>query len=55
MSGLERRTTAELYASDLERLKAKQRRISADRDTWVPMFEIIRELINAAEAPEEGA
>lgn len=55
MSSEERRTTVAVYASDLERLKAKQRRLSADRDEWVPIFDLIREMINAAETAGEGA
>jgi hypothetical protein len=50
-----RRTTVSIYDSDLERLKSMQRRVSADRDEWVPVFDLIHEMLDAAERKGEGA
>jgi hypothetical protein len=49
----ERKTTIQVYEGDLDRLKRHQRRISVDKDVWLTMPEIIRGLINAAEAKAE--
>jgi hypothetical protein len=46
-------TTINVYPSDLERLKRHQLRISERKGKWLPMPEIIRGLINAAEAKAE--
>lgn len=51
----ERRTSVSIYVSDLERLKRKQRYVSNNRDEWVPMFDLIRDMINALESAGEGA
>jgi hypothetical protein len=51
----ERVTTVNIYAADLERLQAHQRRISFQKteelgtSVWLSMAEIVRGLINAAE------
>ena len=44
-----------IYSADLEKLKSKQRQASADQDRHVPMVEIIRALLEAAEQAGEGA
>lgn len=46
-------STIAIYSADLERLKRHQRRISNDKDKWLTMPEIVRGLINAAEAKTE--
>lgn len=55
MTDLERQTTVAVYAADLERLKTKQRQVSSDRNTWVTMPDLIRELLTAVETPGNGA
>jgi hypothetical protein len=50
----ERVTTISIYASDLERLKSHQLRISEGKGKWLTMPEIVRGLINAAEAKAEA-
>jgi len=52
-SGSERTTTVAIYPADLERLKRHQRRISDSHDKWLTMPEIIRAMLNAAEAKAE--
>jgi hypothetical protein len=49
----EPKTSVQIFAGDLERLKRHQRRISDRADQWLTMPEIIRGLINAAEAKTE--
>jgi hypothetical protein len=49
----DRMTTISIYASDLDRLKRHQRRVSNQHDQWFTMAEIIRAMINAAEAKTE--
>jgi hypothetical protein len=46
-------TSVMIYSADLEKLKTKQRQASAYEDKHVPMPEIIRALIEAAEAKAE--
>jgi hypothetical protein len=53
MAELERQTTVAVYTADLERLKTTQRKISADRNTWVPMPDLIRDLVNEAAIREQ--
>jgi predicted dinucleotide-utilizing enzyme len=48
-------STVAVYPADLERLKALQRRISAQRNIWVTMPEMIQEMISAVEAAGQGA
>lgn len=55
----ERMTTVNIYAADLEKLKRHQRRISFQKteqlgtSVWLTMAEVVRGLINAAEAKAE--
>jgi hypothetical protein len=55
----ERLTTVNIYAADLERLREHQRRISFAKSDqlgariWITMSEVVRALINAAEAKAE--
>lgn len=50
-----RRTTVQIYADDLEWLRARQREVSFQRDETIPMFDVIRELIKAVRTEGEGA
>jgi hypothetical protein len=49
----ERTTTVSIYASDLERLKRQQRRVSDSLDKWLLMPDVIREMLDAVEAKAE--
>jgi hypothetical protein len=55
----ERMSTVNIYASDLARLQAHQRRISEQKTEqfgtriWLTMAEIVRGMLNAAEAKAE--
>jgi hypothetical protein len=52
-------TTVNIYAADLDRLRAHQRRISFQKteelgtSVWLSMAEIVRGMINASEAKAE--
>lgn len=48
-------TSVTIYASDLERLQSKQRKMAAELDRRVTLYEIIHELIDAVETAGEGA
>lgn len=50
-----RRTTVQIYADDLEWLRARQREVSFQRGETIPMFDVIRELIKAVRTEGEGA
>lgn len=47
-------STVAVYTDDLARLKRHQLRISESKGTWLTMPEIVRGLINAAEAKTEA-
>jgi hypothetical protein len=49
------RTSVSIYADDLSRLRSMQRRVSAAKDQWLTLPEVIRELLNAVEKQGEGA
>jgi hypothetical protein len=46
--------TVNAYASDHEWLKTRQRAVSADRNSWVTMADLVHELIMAIVATETG-
>lgn len=48
-------TTVQVYAAEHRMLKDRQRRVSDERGQWVPMPDLIRELIQAADKAAEGA
>ena len=55
VSASDQRTSVSIYAYDLSRLRSMQRRVSAAKDQWLTLPEVIRELLNAVEKQGEGA
>jgi hypothetical protein len=55
VSASDQRTSVSIYADDLSRLRSMQRRVSAAKDQWLTLPEVIRELLNAVEKQGEGA
>jgi hypothetical protein len=47
-------TTIAAYAGDRDWLKTRQREVSAKRDSWVTMADLVHELIMAIVATETG-
>lgn len=41
-------TTIEVYRDDHTYLKRRQREVSSERGAWIPMADVMRELIEAA-------
>lgn len=55
MANVEDRTNVQVYVTDAAWLRQKQREISFERNEHVPMFDVMRELINAVRTQGEGA
>ncbi len=48
-------TSVQVYREDHDFLKRKQREVSAERNAWVPLPDLIHELIEAVNRDGEGA
>lgn len=49
------KTSVQIYIADRDRLQAKQREITYKRNVYIPMFDLIHELVERAAADLEGA
>lgn len=49
------KTSVQIYVADRDKLQAKQREISFRTGTYVPMFDLIRELVERAGNDLKGA
>jgi hypothetical protein len=47
-------TSIAVYVGDRDWLKQRQRQVSADRNSWVTMSDLVHELIMAIVATESG-
>lgn len=55
MSELGSRVTISAYARDRDWLNQRQREVSASRNAWVTMADLVHELLMAIVRAEEGA
>jgi hypothetical protein len=51
----ERSVTIRVYPAERDWLNSRQRKISAERDEWVDMADLMREFVSALRLSEEGA